>query len=282
MLSSRHRLCACLAIIAIASLATAGAARAQAFAGAPVLQDPISARATAMGFTGAADNSDPANIWFNPANAVGATGVYAEYAFWDLVPFPTFELPLERWALGGSFRLSNSVDMGVSTTFGELDYGTTYAYDTMGNIIPFESWERYASLALAVATRVDKRVDLRLGAAFKRVWAEYAPPSFVQPPYSVVEGDGIACDVGTAVAVPTELSGWAVTPALGFAYVNFGGEIDCEDRGFDPFPARLHYGASIRVDGPDFALGPARVPLLSFVQNVDVVDRLHGDSYSWG
>ena len=131
-----------------------------------------------------------------------------------------------------------------------------------------------------MATRVGDRVDLRLGVAGKRFWAEYAPAQFTQ---NVFEANPAwrACDVGTVVAVPTDVAGWAVTPALGFAYVNFGGEIDFEDDS-DPFPARLHYGASIRVDGPGVAVGPARVPLLSFVQNVDAVDRLHGDSYSWG
>lgn len=172
--------------------------------------------------------------------------------------------------------------MGVGATFGELDYGSSVLTDLQGNPVgEFHSWERYGSLALGVRTRLAERVDLRLGAAAKRFWAEYSPAQFTQSP-EISELDGIAFDVGTAAAMPLDYSGWTVTPALAFAYVNFGGEIDVPEGNSDPFPARLHYGANVRVDGPATKIGSAHVPLISFVQNVDAIDYLHGDSWSWG
>jgi hypothetical protein len=266
-------------VIAMRMLVTSGA-HAQALTGALVLQDPINARATAMGFTGAADNSDPANVWFNPANAVGATGAYATYSFWRVDIFE--DVQFDRWVAGGSFPIADGVDLGVSATFGELAYGTSIVTDTQGNILAeFEAWERYLSIALAAGARVSDRVDVRAGVAGKRYWTDFGAEWFTQTS-GFENPEGFAFDVGATVAVPTSCSGWMVTPALALAYVNFGGEIDEGGDRSDPFPSRIHAGASVRVDGPDIALGSAHVPLLSFVNNVDLTDRLHGEPYSWG
>jgi hypothetical protein len=276
-----HRTSICSAIAAGALSILTSPAGAQAFAGALVLQDPVSVRATAMGLTGAADNSDPANVWFNPANVVGPTRAYVDYGFWKLDAFYDHDLQYSRWTAGGSFPVGDA-DLGVSATFGEFDYGTSILTDTQGNELgEFETWERYVSLVAGAAVGLGDRVDLRLGMAGKRYWAEYAPPQFTQDGLDY-NPEGFAFDVGTTVAMPTDVSGWTVTPALAFAYVNWGGEIEFEDGSDDPFPARLHYGASVRADGPETALGPAHVPLLSFVYNVAATDKLHGDSYSWG
>ena len=272
-------------VIAMRMLATSGA-HAQALTGATVLQDPISARVTAMGFTGAADNSDPANVWFNPANAVGATGVYATYSFWKVDPYfggRDSDVQFDRWAAGGSFRIADGVDLGVGATLGELDYSSGVVTDPQGNVLgEIDPWERYFSLAIAVESRVSERVDVRAGIAGKRYWTDFGSELFTGMS-GFEDPEGFAFDIGATAAVPTSFSGWMVTPALALAYVNFGGEIDVGDYYEpDPFPARIHAGVSVRVDGPDVALGSARVPLLSFVNNIDLTDRLHGESYSWG
>jgi hypothetical protein len=51
-----------------------------------------------MGETGVADNSDPANIYFNPANVVGSPKVYVQGARWGVAP----DLADDVWTGGGS------------------------------------------------------------------------------------------------------------------------------------------------------------------------------------
>lgn len=273
----------------IAGVSTTGApgAWAQTHVGAPVMQDPISIRASSMGLTGAADNSDPGNIWFNPANAAGKHGVYLDHGRWETNAFPygIDNLPITRWSAGGTFGVGENLDLGVSATYGQLDYGTLAATDPIGNSLgELDTWERYAALTAAVMTRLDDRVELRMGVAGTYYRASYPASSFTQEA-SATKPDGITCDLGIAAALPIAYEGWTITPAAGFAYVNFGGNIDVTldgETNSDPFPARLHYGSSVRVDGPDTGILSARVPLLSFVFNVDAIDYLHGESWSWG
>jgi hypothetical protein len=281
MLAASIRIVALFALATVLAGIPTGPAHAQN-SGAYVLQDPINARATSMGYTGTADNSDLANVWFNPANALMSFGVYAEYDTWKTNPIEDLELPYTRWAAGGSFAVSDQTDLGIVATFGELDYGTTFATGSQGNTIGSgESWERYLSLAVASSVPLGERAQLRIGVAGTRYWAQYAGGSFTQS-FIQLELDGFAFDVGTTVAVPCNFSGWQVTPAVGFAYVNVGSDIDLGNGWSDPFPTRLQFGASVRMDGPEVSLFSAQVPVVSFVQNVDAVDRLHGDTSGWG
>jgi len=136
-----------LVLIAGVLGASAHGAFAQSYAGAPVMQDPISIRASSMGLTGAADNSDPDNIWFNPANAVGKHGVYVDHGRWETNPFFIESLPFTRWSAGGTFGVGNNFDLGVNATYGQLDYGTYTVTGLDGSTLgQVDTWERYATV----------------------------------------------------------------------------------------------------------------------------------------
>jgi hypothetical protein len=252
--------------------------------GAIVLQYPISARSASMGETGVADNSDPANLYYNPANAVGTASVYAQASHWDLPLFSD-----DIWIGGGSagVRLESGDRMRLAAdlAYGRLDYGESIATDPAGNPLgEVHTFEEYVTLTLGVGWEFSDEWELRLGTAGKRYDGHYPSALFTQPILDDGGFDAFAFDLGTTLARRFVVGEWSVTPALAVAFVNFGGEIDTP-YGNDPLPTRFHFGSSVRVESSTTRILSADVPVIAIVYNVEAVDRYHGnhgDIFSWG
>jgi hypothetical protein len=281
---SAHRVrCFSLLILGLV-VADAGPGWCFAHTGAPLLQFPVRARVTAMGDNGVADNSDPGNVYFNPANVVGPARVYVQGSGWDL---ELYDLADDLWVCGGSAGVSfeqgtRPLTLAIDISYAKFSYGESIATGPAGNMLGvYASFEQYVSVAAGVGLPLDDGVDLRVGVAAKRWWADYAPAEFTQDP-APSDSDAFAFDAGATVALPRTLSDWAVTPAMAVAFVNMGPGIDFGEDGEDPLPLRLHFGASVRIESTTTRVAGADVPVAAFVCNVDGTYRHHDEPFSWG
>ncbi len=266
-----------------AILAMAGRAHAQ-FTSAPVLQIPISARSAAMGETGAADNSDPANLYFNPANVVGKSRVYAQGSRWDYAPI--FGDDIDLWIGSASAGIcyprdesSRFTSLCVDLGYGRLDYGESIVTDPTGMPLgQVHTFEDYLALTLGAGIRVATDWELRAGVAAKRIHLKYG----LSGPPMDSDVSGFAFDTGVTFAREAAFAGWNAAPAFALALVNAGPDLEFSSGGEDPLPTRVHFGGSVRVESPTTRLLSADVPVIAIVTNVDGVDRFHGDEFSWG
>ena len=153
-----------------------------------------------MGETGVADNSDPANLYFNPANVVGTACVYAQGSRWDINTFPE-----DIWTGGGSagvrFDSGDDMTLGADLAYGRLDYGESIATTPSGMPLgEVHSFEDYLALTLGAGIRFGDW-ELRLGGAGKRFDAHYGSSDFTSQ-LVVYEFDAFAFDIGTTLARP--------------------------------------------------------------------------------
>ena len=249
--------------------------------GAFPLQYPISARSAGMGETGAADNTDPANIFFNPANVVGPQCIYVNGSRWGLVPQLADDVWMGRVGAGVRWGGDETLGLGADITYGRLDYGESIITDPFGNpLAEVDSHEDYIALTVGAGLKLGTDWELRIGAGAKRYAADLAPAEVTED-LADTEFDAFAFDVGATLARPYDLGQWAIIPAIAVACVNFGGDIET-DFGDDPLPTRLHFGTSARVESPTAHLLGADVPVLALVYNVEAVERMHDSYFSWG
>jgi len=237
--------------------------------GAPLLNFPLNARVRAMGDNGAADNTDPGNIYFNPANVMGFARVYLQGTRWSVETDFTDDIWIGGLSAGFCHRNEEGISYGGDVSYGRLDYGEG-----------INSAEQSGTLTLGVGIPFGQGNELRVGAAAKRWWASYAPASVGGE--GTIDFDAFAFDFGATAAFNAEYSDWRLTPALGASIVNFGNDIEVADLGSDPLPTRVHFGGSLCVASPTIAILGAQVPLVSMVGNVDGVDRLHDQPFTWG
>jgi hypothetical protein len=261
------------------------AARSQINTAAYVLTYPISARAAAMGETGVADNSDPANIFLNPANVVGFANVYLQGSRWDIEPFLADDL----WTGGGSAGISYERAVGAQPltlsadfSYGRFDYGESVATDPTG--VPlgtFHSKEEYYALTIGAGFVFSDRWNLRLGGAIKRWDGDFAPAE-ISTSVEPAEFEAFAYDIGATLALQTSVTEWSITPALAVAFVDAGPDVEIPESSDDPLPTRFQFGASVRVESPTTRILSAAVPVIAVVYNVDATERFHGNPFSWG
>ena len=235
------------------------------------LDSPLGIRSVGMGETGVADNSDPANVWFNPANVVSRPRAYLHGERWEWVE------ALEMTTGGGGGSWGNTIG-SRRYTFG-LDFtaGTLALTDSARTIyLPGRSVnagnEYYWAVAAGVGTVLGERWETRLGVAVRHFWDEDTAPD----PHS-----GSGFDVGATVAYPATVSGWSVTPAAAIAFVNLGGPLEETSQYELALPARFDYGLSVRVESPHVTVAEASVPLLAFTCNLDGMDRYKGGRERW-
>ncbi len=258
-----------------------GSASAVISQGALVLHDPLIARSFAMGETGVADNSDPANIYFNPANVVGPRSVYANGSRWGLVPDIADDVWIGRGSGGVRLRSSDGLALGADVTYGRLDFGESIATDPSGNPLGvFHSFEEYIALTFGAGLNFGDDWELRLGGSAKRYHADLAPPD-VSNQLQGIELDAWAFDLGSTLARRYDVGEWDIVPAIAVACVNLGADIDT-DSGDDPLPTRLHFGTSMRGESPTVQIFGADVPMLALVYNLEATERMHDGYFSWG
>lgn len=271
-----------LGVSTVYLLVGASLVRAQPYAGAIVLQFPINARSSSMGTTGVAD-PDPGNLYFNPANVVGPARVYVQGSHWDLVPYLADDVWVGAASAGVCIEREGGLSSwGADVSYGRLDYGESIATDPGGTPLgTYHSFEEYFALTVGAALQLSERWELRSGLAAKQFRADYGPDAFTGSGESM-EFDAFAFDAGATVALRAVITEWNVTPAFGVAFVNVGPDIDTPSESDDPLPTRFHFGSSVRVDSPTVRLFSADVPIVAFVYNVEAVERLHGNDFSWG
>lgn len=234
-----------------------------------LLSDPTGIRTVGMGTSGVADNGDPSNIFFNPANVVSAPRVYLRWAHWD---WSSVEKETAVSG-GGSWRNTiggRSFEFGADLTVGLLDltgeYRTIYLPEGNGQSLPSEN---FVALSGGAGTMSGGRWDARLGVAAKRYWQED-------------DGrDGYGFDVGTTVACHATASGWDITPAAALAFVNLGPPLEETDRYRYRLPARFHYGFSVHVESPRVEVNKTQVPLVAITCNLDGTDPFYGLPSQW-
>lgn len=268
-----HALRSCA--VAMLALACAGGSAAQTsrltYRDEFPLDYSAGVRATAMGETGVADNTDPGGLFFNPANVVAPPRVYLRGSYWKW-----YDEPAEKaGGVGGSWAGSwgsRPLALGVDFTTTTLDWGvdtvrTIYFPQGILTEIPDRT---FWSLTAGAGILLDDRWDLRLGAAVRR--------------YAESDGgrEGFGFDAGTTLAYRAVTSGWRVTPAAAMAFTNLGPPVEETDFYIVELPTRFNYGFSVRIESPSVRLHGASLPLLAVTCNLDGVDRFYGAPSSWG
>jgi hypothetical protein len=237
-----------------------------------------------MGETGVADNSDAANIYYNPANVVGPARVYVQGSRWDIAPLIADDLWIGGGSAGVSYarRDANPFVWSADISYGRIDYGESVA--TLPNGQPLgtaHTVENYIAITIGAGIAFGDRSELRVGAAAKRWDPDYPPDEFTIPdaPEDVT---GYAFDAGATFALRAVVAEWNVTPAVALAIVNAGPDVEYDSDNEDPLPTRFHFGTSIRVESPTVHVLTASVPLVALVYNLEGVERFHDDGFSWG
>jgi hypothetical protein len=237
-----------------------------------------------MGVTGVADAGDPANVYYNPANVLDRTGMYANGSFRRLPELFGTEMWFGAIDIGGGYREadeSNFYSFGGNVTLAQFDYGTSIATDTQGQPIgEFHSKENFFSAAVGAGVSFATKYRLSAGLAVKRWWADYAPAHF--QPTDALDPAATAYDIGTVFAVDFFTSGWRITPAAGLAYIDGGSDFEVGEAQIDPLPTRVIGGLSLQADGPETEIFDTGVPVVSLTQNVDWTDWSNGGRTTWG
>lgn len=250
--------------------------------GAEVLQYPIGVRSYGMGQTGVADNADPSNLYFNPANLATVHGALLTGSFGKLYPNFVSDWWIGNVGVSGGYQttLDNSTEVGFGgdVRYGRRDLGESIATNTQGlELGSFSSHESYLGISAAGGMVFSERIHVAVGATFKYVWIEYVPDDFA------LEGiDGtantVAFDMGLRVAANLfEDSGHLFVPAAGISYVNLGPGIEFTNREqSDDLPRAVRYGLSGRFESsssPEIDdVFNTRLPLVSISVNIDVMD----------
>jgi hypothetical protein len=236
-----------------------------------VLDFPVGIRNMGMGGTGAADMTQPANGYFNPASLAWTDATWLSYGHEDL--FFDFEMHDARltsgyrwgddpsrnsWRLGGAIGYTgiNVEPMVVRTIF--LPDGSGEMYDPDDYYLTTAvagAWERGGqSIAVGVAAK------------------------YVQLEYAADEPTSWAFDYGLVAAKSFISGGSMLRPRVGFSTTNVGGEIEYDDF-FVDIAGETRMGL-----GFDFASSPTRtwgrdVAPVSVSLDADYVDPETRDTY---
>ena len=260
-----------LAIVAFMLCAAAATPAYAASTGAILLTFPANARSIAMGDIGAADNSDPSTIYYNPANVCSATRVYG------LVSQQRFELDDNLWARRANLGFAGSSPqspwmVGLDFGYGRLNYGESILTDTGGNPLDtLDTYEDVASVTMGLGFHAGKVLDMRFGGAVKmwraRFDQQYQATSF---------------DAGVAMTLHERYGAWNITPSLGAAMIDAGEDIAFPNLdATDPLPTRVNVGASLCIESSPCNVMSARVPLVAVTVQAEAIKQLHED-HEWG
>lgn len=263
-----HDILAVLAVTCAVSLPSPASAQTSkpTYGSAAILEFPTGTRTAGMGETGVADNTDPANIWFNPANVVAPARVYLRGSYWDW----SGDWAHRTGSVGGSWsgsQGSRPLAFGVDFSAGKFGAQEIIAVFLPGGTGETDPAEYFWSFTGGAGVVLDDRWDVRVGAAARRYWRE--------------NFDGFGFDAGTTVAYRAVASEWQVRPAAAIAFVNLGSESVERDTFILKLPARFNYGFSVRIESPPVRVFDASVPLLAMTCNLDGVDRFYGRESSW-
>jgi hypothetical protein len=240
-----------------------------------------------MGLTGTADASDPANVFYNPANVLTQNGAYVNGAYRNVPSDFIDDLWFGAANAGVGYRVADGSDyyaFGCDVGWARFDYGSPILTDSLGApVAGFHSMENYVSAALGAGVSFAGKYRLAAAFAVKRWWADYAPAGFVPGPDTApLEPAATAFDLGTTFAVDFRAGEWLIAPAAGLAWANGGGDYDAGNGGTAPLPGRVTGGVSARLEGPSTTVYGTPVPAIVLTQNADRTDWSDGDRSTWG
>jgi hypothetical protein len=271
-----------LASAAVVAMPTGVLALAET--GAPVLDYPLGVRSEGMAQTGTADASDPANLYFNAANVTAVEGVYGAGSYMLLAPWFSNDIWFGHGSLGGgyAFGTNRPIRVAADVTMARLSYGTVTTTDPMGQpLTEGKAREQYIALTVGASTRFGERSHVALGLGVKR-WTAHFPPAQFTTGESNLDFSANMVDVGAVVSTVMDAGDWRVQPSVGLACVNLGSDIEVSPEQKDPLPSKFNYGVTMRVAGPEAALGSATVPTVSAVLNIEGIHGLNEQRPTWG
>lgn len=259
------------ALMVAVGLCAAVSTSAHALSNGPILLTTTpNARSISMGDIGAADNSDPSTIFFNPANVCGPTRIYG------LVAQQRFEIDNNLWLRSANAGFSAGSAPGspwiVGMDFGyaRLDYGQSILIDTGGNPIDtLDTYEDAASVTGGFGFRASS-FELRLGGGVK-MWRAHFDR----------EIQATSFDAGLVATVHERFGAWNITPSLAGAVIGMGLDIQDPFGGSEPLPTRLNVGASLCIESSPCNMLSARVPLLAVIMQAEAIKPRH-DDLEWG
>ncbi len=234
-----------------------------------LLYFPLSARVVSMGSAGAADNATPSTIILNPANVIGPPRLYAQATE---VTFDSFHDFWMRRANAGASLHVGSVLLGFDLAYFRLHLGQTF-YTT-----PQKLTEDLVALALG-AGFTSANNDFMIGASFKRYAEDEQEVSYPTLEMQTSKADAVAFDAGFEFRNRASLQGWDVNSALGAAILNTGSDYD-HSGGTRQLPQRFRSGLNVRMVSPTVGVLGARVPLISFLANVDA-SKPRDEDWEW-
>lgn len=231
-----------------------------------VLTFPRGVRNLAMGWTGAADDADPSNVFYNPAN------IFLQSDIAVTEGHNSWPVDLDFFDIGGfggtairrNDRTAFHLAAGLRYTKLRLDVAevrTIFLPDGTGRAFD-DDW--YLTMALAGGLSVDW-FDVGLGFSAKS--------------FSEAGRDAWAFDLGVlAKARIATAAGFRLLPSIGVSVLNLGGEVDYGSSVSAQLPEQARLGLGLRIETPSVKSWDDRLgyttPLVTFSTSLDYMNRL--------
>jgi len=206
---------------------------------------PLGVRNLGLGAAGVADDSDPNNSFYNPANLQSQTFYYVTMGYNERLRNSIYSMDVYDAGLYGGASLplenGNEVRLGFGAKF--VQGASSFLPDSRtiflpsGTFVPQTTRDWYMLLSGAIGVGFGP-ADVGAGVSLK--------------PYSVERPDGRvnqwAFDAGfIAKIVLLEDGPVTVTPSLGASVLNLGDDVELAPNFSEPLPREARFGAGLRV-----------------------------------
>jgi hypothetical protein len=231
---------------------------------APALVLTPSVRSVGMGFSGAADDTDPMNTFLNPATLAALDGLYGAGFIGEALGNVASDLVFGGFDAGFGYqlKLNDTTHLGAAAQLrmGILDYGDSTVVDTTGQA-PSDPQEDYTGATIGLNLR---KGGLNVGAGFTaKRWGQ---------DFGFQKTSGVwAYDVGLLISHTLVQETKVTTIAFGISAVNLGDDFTTADS-TRSLPKAINYGVTACIGGPYKQFLSATVPELQVVMNVDYSD----------
>ena len=231
---------------------------------APALVLTPSVRSVGMGFSGAADDTDPMNTFLNPATLAALDGLYGAGFIGEALGNVASDLVFGGFDAGFGYqlKLNDTTHLGAAAQLrvGILDYGDSTVVDTTGQAAS-DPQEDYTGATIGLNLHVGG-LAIGAGVTAKR-WGQ---------DFGFQKTTGVwAYDVGMLISHTLVQETKVTTIAFGISGVNLGGDFTTADS-TRSLPKAVNYGLTARIGGPNREFLSATVPELQVVVNVDYSD----------
>ena len=246
----------------------------------------VGVRNAGMGEAGTADYRDLANIAFNPALVAMMDGVQAMYSRAD-VSFISVDMELDGYIVGGgkAWDLNEQFSLGGGAYIGyaKEQWGLKDFYNPEDDSVRWGTYQQAWTFGVGAVIGYRNRVRLGVGIDHKR--HRWDNGGETEHDTQITEAN--VFDAGFDLeGVLLSRDSFRLTAAAGFAYLNFGGEIESIEQpiflpagdGGGTVPQFRRYGLNIgfetRSMGAMDDIFEAALPIMSVAFNYDVIDEL--------